>query len=102
MPPKAEPVPRVATNGLTFSLVTMNPLIAPHTPLTRITAKAAPQRPKRSVWSAKTHAPKAKTAPTERSNPPPIMTKVIPTATMPIGAFWLKILVTLAIEISRG
>ena len=80
----------------------MKPLMAPHAALIRMTTSAAPDKPSGSAMLALTHAPSAKTAPTDRSNPPPIITKVMPTATMPIGAFWLMILVMFETETSRG
>ena len=86
--PRAIPIiPNVAINGGTFSLVIKipfaNPRIAPKPRVTRIVRKRFPVAAK---TIPPTTAEQANTEPTERSIPPEIITKVSPTAIIPMTA----------------
>ena len=95
--PRAMPrVPSVTISGGTFALATRNPLSSPQAnpqPMaTRAPMRALPQPwppPMAAIALSATTPLKIRTLPIERSMPPVMMTKVIPTArTVRMAVFW--------------
>src|SRR6266699_1419841 len=73
-------VPSVVMNGLTPSLAMMRPLARPTAAPAAIPASTPAAIPNFTIVIAAIHPAKAAVEPTERSKPPPTMTKVMPMA----------------------
>ena len=96
--PRAMPrVPSVTMSGGTFAFATRNPLTSPQ-PSPQPMATRAPRRavfqpwpPRAAIALSATTPLKTRTLPTERSMPPVMITKVIPTARTPRMAVLMTI-----------